>query len=493
MSTRSRWLIDKSEAVSRGAMVTAMHPLAADVGAQILERGGSAIDAAIATAFAIGVVEPFMSGVGGIAFLVYRDAATGQTVCFDGSSVLPAAIRPEMFELLDPSERTGMYMWRATRDDANNTGWLSPAVPGMPALMQEAHRRYGRLPWRELLQPAIRLAAEGFEVDFYVGMFIAANYERLHRCETSRRTFYKPSGAPLSPSTGFTPGDRLVQTDLARTLAPHRRGRRRRRVPRRGRAIDRRGHAPARRAHRRSRSGRPPDRHSRPGAAGHLPRLRDHGQLENSGYADGGRGAEHPRGLRPRAGLAPSPSRPSISSSRRFAGPSSIGCASSATPRSCPCRMGDDLRRPSPTRGARRSIRPGPPRTRPRRSVAVRRAGARMGARAGERGGRGDDHAHHYHRPGPQPGIAHLDPRHDLRLGGRHRPGRLSASTTPPAGSIPSPARSPPSGPASASFPPLHLWCEPSRSPVAGAGLARWAARHLGGLPVPGQRRSTSG
>ena len=145
-----------------------------------------------------------MSGVGGLAFLVYRDAATGRTVCFDGSSVLPAAIRPEMFELLGPDDRSGMYMWRSTRDDANNTGWLSPAVPGMPALMEEAHRRYGRLPWRELLQPAIRLAEEGFEVDFYVGMFIAANYERLHRCETSRRTFYKPSGAPLCPSTGFT-------------------------------------------------------------------------------------------------------------------------------------------------------------------------------------------------------------------------------------------------------------------------------------------------
>src|SRR5262247_3713027 len=102
MKNRSHWLIDKSEAVSRGAMVTAMHPLAAEAGAGILERGGSAIDAAIATAFAVGVVEPFMSGVGGIAFLVYRDAATGETACFDGSSVLPAAIRPEMFELLEP-------------------------------------------------------------------------------------------------------------------------------------------------------------------------------------------------------------------------------------------------------------------------------------------------------------------------------------------------------------------------------------------------------
>ena len=218
MTTRSRWLIDKSEAVSRTAMVTAMHPLAAQVGADILEQGGSAIDAAIGTAFAVGVVEPFMSGVGGVAFLVHRDAATGRTMCLDGSSVLPAAIRPEMFELLDAGQRSGMYMWRSTKDDANNTGWLTPAVPGMPALMGEAHRRHGRLPWRQLLQPAIRLADEGFEVDFYVGMFIAANYERLHRFETSRRTFFKPSGAPLSPSTGFNPADRLVQKDLARTL-----------------------------------------------------------------------------------------------------------------------------------------------------------------------------------------------------------------------------------------------------------------------------------
>jgi gamma-glutamyltranspeptidase/glutathione hydrolase len=218
VSTRSRWLIDKSEAVSQGGMVTSMHPLAAEAGADILAKGGSAIDAAIATAFAVGVVEPFMSGVGGIAFLVYRDAASGRTTCLDGSSVLPAAIRPEMFELLGPDQRSGMYMWRSVKNDANNTGWLTPAVPGMPALMEEAHRRYGRLPWRTLLEPAIRLADQGFDVDFYVGMFIAANYERLQRCETSRRTFIKPSGAPLAPATGFSSNDRLVQKDLVRTL-----------------------------------------------------------------------------------------------------------------------------------------------------------------------------------------------------------------------------------------------------------------------------------
>lgn len=216
-STRSIWVIDKTEAASREGMVAAMQPLAAEAGAEILRRGGSAIDAAVATAFAVGVVEPFMSGVGGIAFMVFRDGATGQTVCLDGSTVLPAAIQPEMFEVLPGDARSGMYGWPATKDDANNTGWLAPGVPGTPALLGEAHRRWGRLPWRDVLQPAIRLAEEGFEVNHYVAMEIAANYDRLHPFPETRRTFFKPSGAPPAPSIGEA-GDRLVQADLARTL-----------------------------------------------------------------------------------------------------------------------------------------------------------------------------------------------------------------------------------------------------------------------------------
>jgi gamma-glutamyltranspeptidase / glutathione hydrolase len=217
MGTRSEWLIDKSEAVGREGMVTAMQPQAAEAGAEILRRGGNAIDAAVATAFAVGVVEPFMSGVGGIAFMVYRDAATGETTCFDGSTVLPKATRPDQFELLDPGQTAGLYGWRATRDDQNSTGWMAPGVPGMPALMGEAHRRYGRLPWSDLLQPAIRLAADGFEVNHYVAMTTAWQHDRLHRVPESARIFFHPNGAPLSPSIGG-PGDVLKQPDLARTL-----------------------------------------------------------------------------------------------------------------------------------------------------------------------------------------------------------------------------------------------------------------------------------
>ncbi|HET7034175.1 MAG TPA: gamma-glutamyltransferase, partial [Thermomicrobiaceae bacterium] len=120
-ATRSQWIHEKTEAVAREGMVAAMQPLAAEAGAEMLRRGGNAIDAAVAIAFAVGVVEPFMSGVGGIAFLTYRDAASGETICLDGSTVLPAAIRPELFELLPGEQRAGMYGWRATKDDANNT------------------------------------------------------------------------------------------------------------------------------------------------------------------------------------------------------------------------------------------------------------------------------------------------------------------------------------------------------------------------------------
>src|SRR5919199_7015920 len=97
--TQSQWLIDKREAVAERGMVTAMHPLASQAGLEMLRKGGNAVDAAVATAFAIGVVEPFMSGVGGVAALVCRQADRGRTVVVDGTSTAPAQARDDMFEL----------------------------------------------------------------------------------------------------------------------------------------------------------------------------------------------------------------------------------------------------------------------------------------------------------------------------------------------------------------------------------------------------------
>lgn len=217
MGLRSQWLIDKAEAVGSGGMVTAMHPLAAEAGAEMLRNGGNAIDAAVATAFAVGVVEPSSSGVGGIAFMVYNPADRRDPVCLDGTSVLPRNIRPDEFEVLPGHETAGMYRWPKTRDDANNTGWRAPAVPGMPALMGDAHARYGKLPWSDILQPAIRLAREGFEVDFSVSLSITNGYANLCRFPSSREVFFNSSGGPLAPPTNV-PGDMLVQPELAWTL-----------------------------------------------------------------------------------------------------------------------------------------------------------------------------------------------------------------------------------------------------------------------------------
>ncbi|MEZ4571104.1 MAG: gamma-glutamyltransferase family protein [Thermomicrobiales bacterium] len=216
MSTRSQWIIDKSEAVASGGMVTAMQPDAAEAGAEILRRGGSAIDAAVATAFAVGVVEPFMSGVGGLAFMIYRDGATGETVCLDGSAMLPSAISPDLFELLPGNQTSGLYGWRATVDDAANTGWLTPAMPGMPALCDEAHQRWGRLDWgvarsgdrscgKRVRDQSLRRDDDG------------RSLRPARQIPESKRTFFKESGAPYSPALG-RPADRLVQKDLARTL-----------------------------------------------------------------------------------------------------------------------------------------------------------------------------------------------------------------------------------------------------------------------------------
>jgi gamma-glutamyltranspeptidase/glutathione hydrolase len=219
-STQSQWLIDKREAVSEHGMVTAMHPLAARAGLDILEAGGNAVDAAVATAFAIGVVEPFMSGVGGVTAMVMYSRSTGQTTVVDGSSRAPSAAREDTFELAPADTAAGMYGWRGTVGDAQNTGYRAPVVPGQPACLLYALERYGsrRLTRQEVMAPAIRLAEEGFEVDPYQAQTIAFAQRRLRMFPETFRTFFLEDGLPPVPTTSTRDADRVIQSDLARTL-----------------------------------------------------------------------------------------------------------------------------------------------------------------------------------------------------------------------------------------------------------------------------------
>ena len=214
------WVIRKGEAEADGGMVAAMHPLAAAAGLEILEAGGNAVDAAVATAFAIGVVEPFMSGVGGVAAMVFFEAATGRSVVVDGSSTAPHAAHEETFELEPPGGAAGLYGWRSTVGNAQNVGYRSPIVPGMPAAMLHALATYGsgRITRQQALAPSIRLAEEGFKVDPYVAATTAFEQRKLRAFPEAMRTFFHADGTPLTPGSLAKEPDRLVQPDLARTL-----------------------------------------------------------------------------------------------------------------------------------------------------------------------------------------------------------------------------------------------------------------------------------
>ena len=133
-------------------MVVAAHPLAAEAGRDILRKGGSAVDAAIATQLVLGLVEPQSSGLGGGAFIVHWDNAAKTVTTYDGRETAPAAATPDRFLI----EGAPMDF-----PDAVHSG-LSVGVPGVVRAMELAHAKHGKLPWAELFAPAIQLAETGF-------------------------------------------------------------------------------------------------------------------------------------------------------------------------------------------------------------------------------------------------------------------------------------------------------------------------------------------
>ena len=143
------------DTVAVKATVSAADPRAAEAGQEILRRGGSATDAAIAMMLTLNVVEPHNSGIGGGGFLMHHDGRTGVLESIDGRETAPAAARPDRFMGADGKPLSFRDAW---------PGGYSVGVPGNVRLAWEAHRKWGKLPWAELFQPAIRLAEQGFEV-----------------------------------------------------------------------------------------------------------------------------------------------------------------------------------------------------------------------------------------------------------------------------------------------------------------------------------------
>ena len=187
---------------SQNWMVAAANPLAVEAGAKVLRAGGSAADAMVAVQVVLGLVEPQSSGLGGGAFLVWYDAATGQLTTLDGRETAPLEATHRLFH--DENGEPLKFF------DAV-VGGLSVGTPGTPALLEEAHRRWGRSPWPGLFQDGITLADKGFLVSPRLASLVEADAERLSRFPATA-AYFLPDGAPLQQ------GQRLTNPAYADTL-----------------------------------------------------------------------------------------------------------------------------------------------------------------------------------------------------------------------------------------------------------------------------------
>ena len=187
--------------VGERGMVVTQNAIATEVGTEILRKGGNAVDAAVAVGFALAVTLPRAGNIGGDGFMLVHMAGPGETIVIDFRSVAPAAARLNMFV-----DGKGKETPQASR------GYRASAVPGTVAGLALAHKRYGRLPWKDVVMPAWRLAAEGVALTPDEAFVFSWAQERMTESAAGQRTFYKPGGEL------FRAGEVLRQPDLAWSL-----------------------------------------------------------------------------------------------------------------------------------------------------------------------------------------------------------------------------------------------------------------------------------
>ena len=183
-------------------MVAAQNRLSAETGARILEAGGSAVDAAIATGFSLAVTLPRAGNIGGGGFMLIHDAANDENIAIDYREMAPKSATRDMY--LDENGDV----------DSNRSRFshLASGVPGTVSGFYTAHQKHGRLPWRQLLQPAIKQARDGIVVTYDFSEFLRRRQARLCLNEAACGYFYKPDGSV------YEAGEIFVQRDLANTL-----------------------------------------------------------------------------------------------------------------------------------------------------------------------------------------------------------------------------------------------------------------------------------
>jgi gamma-glutamyltranspeptidase/glutathione hydrolase len=210
--------IRKPAVKSKGGIVAAQSRRAAEVGAEVLAAGGDCVDAIVATTFALNVLEPWMSGMGGGGAMVLYRAAENRYEVIDYGMCAPQSVRASDYPLTGEGAASDLFPWPRVKDDRNIHGPGSIAVPGVVAGMEEAYRRHARMPWKDLLEPAATIAGEGLLVDWWTTLMIASTAADLRRYPASAEIFLK-DGLPPNAPWGIKAETRLPQEKLKATLA----------------------------------------------------------------------------------------------------------------------------------------------------------------------------------------------------------------------------------------------------------------------------------
>jgi gamma-glutamyltranspeptidase/glutathione hydrolase len=210
--------IRKPAVSSKGGIVAAQSRKAAEIGAQVLASGGDCVDAVIATTFALGVLEPWMSGLGGGGAMVLYRASDNRYEVIDYGMCAPRNIRPDDYPLTGDGAASDLFPWPRVKDDRNLHGPGSIAVPGVVAGMEEAHRRHAKMPWQELVAPSVALAGEGLAVDWWTTLEIASVAADLRRYPASA-TAYLKDGLPPNAQWSIKSDIRMPQDTLKAALA----------------------------------------------------------------------------------------------------------------------------------------------------------------------------------------------------------------------------------------------------------------------------------
>ena len=205
----TQWQIGKKEVSSKHGLVACQSPKAARAGADVLARGGNAVDAAVAAAATLSVVEPWLSGLGGGGFMVYMGADGRDIRVLDFNMVSPAKLNPADYPLRDGDDGD-WFSWPKVEGEKNLLGYSSIGVPGAVAGLGEALRTLGSISWSDALEAAQKEAEAGLEVDWFLALALAIDADKLALFPGSRELYLRDGRAPRvadNPNTLRLPMD----------------------------------------------------------------------------------------------------------------------------------------------------------------------------------------------------------------------------------------------------------------------------------------------